>query len=58
MGFRTETRNFVQTFILDQSDRRMYELGLAADVLKEAVSCASIAHSIWCYQLPCIGNTS
>lgn len=41
MGFRTETRNFVQTFILDQSDRRMYELGLGADVLREAVSGSS-----------------
>lgn len=41
MGFHTETRNFVQFFILDQSQKRMYELGLAADVLRDAVSCAS-----------------
>lgn len=38
MGFRVQTADFVQSFVLDQSDRRMYELGLAADVLKEAVS--------------------
>lgn len=43
MGFRSETRNFVQTFILDQTDRRMFELGLAADALKEAVSCARLS---------------
>ncbi|RSH83311.1 uncharacterized protein EHS24_006987 [Apiotrichum porosum] len=37
MGFHTETRNFVQFFILDQSQKRMYELGLAADVLRDAL---------------------
>ncbi|CAK9782704.1 hypothetical protein CC85DRAFT_285581 [Cutaneotrichosporon oleaginosum] len=37
MGFRVQTADFVQSFVLDQTDRRMYELGLAADVLKEAL---------------------
>ncbi|BEI86521.1 hypothetical protein CcaverHIS002_0608080 [Cutaneotrichosporon cavernicola] len=37
MGFRVYTANFVQSFVLDQSDRRMYELGIATDVLREAL---------------------
>ncbi|GMK57839.1 hypothetical protein CspeluHIS016_0406730 [Cutaneotrichosporon spelunceum] len=37
MGFRVHTADFVQSFVLDQSDRRMYELGLAADVLRAAL---------------------
>lgn len=38
MGFHTENRDFTQFFILDQSEKRLWQLGLAADVLREAVS--------------------
>jgi hypothetical protein len=38
MGFRVETREFVQYFVLDQTQRRSYELELASGVLKDAVS--------------------
>lgn len=38
MGFHTENRDFTQFFVLDQSEKRLWQLGLAADVLREAVS--------------------
>lgn len=38
MGFHTENREFTQYFVLDQSEKRSWQLGLAADVLREAVS--------------------
>lgn len=38
MGFHTENKDFTQFFILDQSERRLWQLSLAADVLREAVS--------------------
>lgn len=38
MGFHTENKDFTQFFILDQSEKRLWQLGLAADVLREAVS--------------------
>jgi hypothetical protein len=38
MGFHTETRDFVLYFVIDQSQRRMYELEIASAVLREAVS--------------------
>ncbi|TXT08642.1 hypothetical protein VHUM_02770 [Vanrija humicola] len=37
MGFRSETHDFVQTFVLDRSERRLYELGLATEVLREVL---------------------
>lgn len=38
MGFHTENKDFTQYFVLDQSEKRLWQLGLAADVLREAVS--------------------
>lgn len=38
MGFHTENRDFTQFFVLDQSEKRLWQLGLAAGVLREAVS--------------------
>lgn len=38
MGFHSETHDFVQTFVLDRSERRLYELSLATDTLRAAVS--------------------
>lgn len=38
MGFHTENRDFTQFFVLDQSEKRLWQLDLAAKVLREAVS--------------------
>lgn len=45
MGFHTENREFTQYFVLDQSEKRLWQLGLAADSLKDAVSIAK--RSFW-----------
>ncbi|WOO83758.1 uncharacterized protein LOC62_05G007281 [Vanrija pseudolonga] len=37
MGFHSETHDFVQTFALDRSERRLYELSLATDTLRAAL---------------------
>ncbi|KAL1406247.1 hypothetical protein Q8F55_007941 [Vanrija albida] len=37
MGFRSETHDFVQTFVLDRSERRLYELSLATEALRAAL---------------------